>query len=388
MAYCLNCKTHLSRRYCLRNNVRLCWKCCNKLRVDLKCPPTCEYRAQEAVKISPNQIKTDCLEEYYDFIDLHTQRWITRPSPLFANQIPRFVAESVAGKDELQKKLLRLKLDRKIAESYEKHLAIDLQAKLIPYPISFEDVGRDFLKNIAEHNWNAIPSYFEQKNNKTVSTILKRLKMCRTLQKLDCFLALASGLSPDGKTAFSTFEMNHQWALTLLLAFAQNEWMLENIIFGEAALIGKENESLKHIAFALSKKEYDQALKMIEQAENIYYLSPDVQYYKGLYYSINKNPYYALRAFEEATDLDLTFAEAFYNQAFIHHADHELEKAKTLYRKTIALQPQNVQALNNLGTIYLDEKDYQQARTLFQKALDLDPNFLFARENLEMIKEK
>lgn len=54
--------------------------------------------------------------------------------------------------------------------------------------------------------------------------------------------------------------------------------------------------------------------------------------------------------------------------------DRKSTDALEMYRKIIAADPNNVEALTYIGYIYYEEKDYAQAEENFKKALALDPN--------------
>jgi tetratricopeptide (TPR) repeat protein len=311
---------------------------------------------------------------------------MTKKCDFLGGQIPIVMKDTKEGKLELSKKLSSLNLERYMAEIYEKHLGIDLNSHNLTYKKSFEDIGLEFIEAMAEEDWDNVPTYFDHKEKLTAYTIVKRLRHKKEINELSYFSVMASGISQDGKSAFSSFEIDYKYDMSVIYVY-KGDWKVENIIFSDINLIYSEEENIKHIASAFVQKDYQRAWQLITQAEEIYYLSPDVQYYKGLYYSINGNPKEALVYFKEASDLDVTFAEAIFNQAFIHHSQNSLEEAKKLYEKTVALQPSNVNALNNLGTIYLAEKDYQAARSCFQKCVEIAPDFKFAIENLKQTEE-
>ena len=383
---CTKCKTHKGKRYCLRNNKHICWTCCNDLRVDLLCPNECEYHAKENSDPRDNKVKADSLSEFYDFIDKHTRLWLAKKSSFFDNEIPILLKETAEGRAKLVEKLSSLNLDKKMAEIYEKHLTINLNAKKIPYEKSFEDIGFDFLQNLGEENWELLPMFLSPKDKVTNEKIITRLKNKKEIIDLKYFTVIASGLSKEGNSAFSSFELNYKTDFSLVFVDIQGEWKIDYFIFGEVNLLQSETESIKHIASFLANEQYDRAIQLIRQAEDIYYISPDLQYYKGLYYSLKGEKEEALKAFTEASELDTFFAEPIYNQAFIYHSDKNFEEAKRLYNKTLSMQSNNVNALNNLGTIYLFEKDYETAKSYFEKCLEISPDFKYAQENLKRIE--
>jgi tetratricopeptide (TPR) repeat protein len=239
---------------------------------------------------------------------------------------------------------------------------------------------------MGDEKWHLIPNFFSHKDPVTVNKYIARLKQKKEIKEMNYLTVLASGISTDGHSAFSSFDINYKSDVSLLYVNVKNEWKIDNVIFGEINLIYSETDTIKHIANYLAQKEYERAFTLIKQAEEIYYLSPDILYNKGMYFSLKSQLNEALKAFAEAAELDVLFAEPLYNQAFIYHSENKLEEAKRLYEKTLTLQKNNVNALNNLGTIYLQEKDYGNAKYYFEECLKFDPEFQYAIDNLKLVE--
>ncbi|MCL2063618.1 MAG: tetratricopeptide repeat protein [Candidatus Cloacimonetes bacterium] len=348
----------------------------------MKCPTECEYHADENENLLESRIKADSLAEYYDFIDKHTYYWLV----VRDKYIPAEKKQDPEGKKEIEEAFRAIK-DRKSAEIYEKHLGINLNTEVMPYTKSFEDVAMDFLQSIGIGNWELVRLFFSHKDPVSIEKYIERLKNRKEIKDLAYLTVLSSGTSQDGDMAFSSIEVNYTNDFSIILVNVEGDWKIDNVIFGEINLIYSENDTIKHIAHHLQTKEYDRAFQLIKNAEEIYYLSSDIQYNKGLYYSLMGENENALKAFAEATALDVSFSEAYFNQAFIHHSHGNVDEAKVLYEKVIALQPNNVNSYNNLGTIYLFLKDYEKAKNYFEKCLELVPEFKYAEENLKRIEE-
>ena len=382
---CAKCKAHFGRRYCLRNNKYICWMCCNDVRTDHKCPKECEYKSTDPKNLSQIQIKTDCIAEFNDFIEKSIQIFLTKKNGLVDNQIPIQIKDTPQGKELLTQKLSELKLSKTMASIYEKHLQINLNSKNIPQHKNIEDFGKEFFLSVGEQDWQAVKKCFAPKDEITLESYIKRLKIQKELINLEHFMFIQTGTSKDGKDAFSSAEINCSEYVSIIYKNLNEDWLIDNMIFGEINLIYSETDTIKHIASALSKNEYDISLQLLTQAENIYFLSPDIQYYWGLYHSLTGDVEMALKAFKEASELDTGFVAALYNQAFILHSKNDLESAKALYKKTLQIDENYINALNNLGTICLYEKNVEEAKIYFQKCLDIDPNYNYAKENLNKI---
>lgn len=74
-----------------------------------------------------------------------------------------------------------------------------------------------------------------------------------------------------------------------------------------------------------------------------------------------------------------------YAQAFQEHQEGNLDEAKHLYKKVIRIDPQNTQALNNLGVIYMKKKVHKWAIIRLQDALKVKYAYPDAHYNLACI---
>jgi len=379
---CTICKTHHGKRYCLRTNKHICWKCCNESRIDYKCPPECEYRVAEQKNLSNWQIKTDCLSEFHDFLDKHTKAWIAKKSSFFDDEVPLLLKKTAEGKKLLESRLGRLDLDKTMAYYYEKHLEIDIDSKNKPYTRSFEDTVKEFIETIGEGRWDNVSVFLYAPQDTTRQKIVERLKKRKEMQHLDYYMVMASGISTDATEAFSSIEINHDLDMSIILKQIGEDWRIENIIFGEINLIYSETDSAKHITFALSKSDFSRAYQLLKQAEAIYYLSPDIQYYWGLYYSLQNKNKEALSAFVESSTLDPTFIDPIYYQALIHYSDKNITTAKDLFSKAVQIDDKHISSLNFLGIISIEEKNIAQAKNYFEKCLQIDEKNVNALYNL------
>jgi tetratricopeptide (TPR) repeat protein len=75
-------------------------------------------------------------------------------------------------------------------------------------------------------------------------------------------------------------------------------------------------------------------------------------------------------------------ARAFYEKAMRFHKRDRLQDAKRFYQEALRLDPDYVDALNNLGVIYIRDKDYTSAQKSFERAVRLRPEYVDAHYNL------
>jgi len=82
------------------------------------------------------------------------------------------------------------------------------------------------------------------------------------------------------------------------------------------------------------------------------------------------------------TKQEIAESKAFFAQALERQLEGKLEEAKSLYKKVVKIDPQNMQALNNLGVIYMSQKRYKWAIIRFNDALNIKRNYTDAHYNL------
>ncbi|MBM4312715.1 MAG: hypothetical protein FJ122_02210 [Deltaproteobacteria bacterium] len=101
-------------------------------------------------------------------------------------------------------------------------------------------------------------------------------------------------------------------------------------------------------------------------------------------------PQDARAAVQGRTAPDTAPAEVRYREALSAHRSGDHKRAEALYGGVLALDPDHVRALNNLGVLYMGEQKEDQAIVLFGKAIVLkrdyvDPYYnlacLYARKN-------
>ena len=80
----------------------------------------------------------------------------------------------------------------------------------------------------------------------------------------------------------------------------------------------------------------------------------------------------------------LTIKETF-DLAVQNHQNNNLQDAQNYYQKVLALDPNYVPALNNLGNILLELGEHQKAKECYEKAIEIDPNYANAHNNLGII---
>jgi len=62
-------------------------------------------------------------------------------------------------------------------------------------------------------------------------------------------------------------------------------------------------------------------------------------------------------------------------------------EARFRFQRAVELDPDNVQALNDLAVALEQEGEFDKAREAYQKALDLDPGNIYIQQNFDLFRE-
>ena len=81
---------------------------------------------------------------------------------------------------------------------------------------------------------------------------------------------------------------------------------------------------------------------------------------------------------------NLTAKETF-DLAVQNQQKNNLQIAKNLYKETLKINPNYVDAHNNLGIIFQALGEFKKARSSYQKAIEIQPDYANAHNNLGIV---
>jgi len=87
------------------------------------------------------------------------------------------------------------------------------------------------------------------------------------------------------------------------------------------------------------------------------------------------------------TKKNLTIEETF-SLAVKNHQKNNLQIAANLYKETLKINPDHIDANNNLGLIFGALGEFQKAIDCYEKAIQINPNYASVRNNLGLVFEK
>ncbi len=391
---CKSCKEYPGHRFCLRKDKHICWKCCNQMRSDLKCPDECEYRLRKKhgeVSYLQFESKVDSKTEYAELFKYVADYWMQHEVTELDSQLPILMSQTEDGRIELEKYFSKYQFPLLISDYLKQRLKVKVPCDQKDEAIHYEQFAIAYMNHLLSGDWDKVLAMYEPaihaKENGLTSKFIEHFKGQSTFRKMNNYDLLSAGMSARTKEAFVTFEINKNRDFTVILMPYEDSWIVTRQIFGSISLVTSENEGIRFIATAIAQKELDKAYRYLINYIQVYYFSSDLYYYQGLYYTMKGDNKHAREAYQTSITLDPSLIESQYNLAYIAQSENSLEEAKTLYLKILKDYPDYINALNNLGTIYLFEKNYQEAESCFNKCLSVNPDFEYAKNNLEKLQE-
>jgi len=127
---------------------------------------------------------------------------------------------------------------------------------------------------------------------------------------------------------------------------------------------GKKEQA--HALFLLAVERYIKALQLYPNYAEIH------QNLAAVYANLQDLPS-AIRAYEEALDIDSTRGDTWSNYGQALYKDGRLDEAAHAFKNAMQLLPEQPEPYNNLGNIYAERADYTASIHWYQQALERDP---------------
>jgi tetratricopeptide (TPR) repeat protein len=389
---CKICHDRASQRFCLRKGKEICWKCCNKMRFDRKCPQECKYSLKSEDGIIISRTNADSLAEYRDLVRRLMDLWIRMPEPGLSGEIPENLATSKDGRDRLINYFNISGISNIYDVKYLKYKLGLKELELQREPNNYEDCGNDYLSFlIAGEYLKAVRlrTGYAVISGKAeyLEDFIKQQRDDSVIKKMKDFKIISSALSEDKRQGLVYYDINGKYDLSLRLIKEEEGWQVASHYNGKMELINGENESIKQVAILLAKNERGQSEELLKKYLSIYPDSADLHYLKGMLENIRGRKKNAKSSFLRAVRLDPDFIDAIYNYALLLQLDNEIEKAAGYYEQILAKEPEDIKSLNNLAAICIDRGELSTAENYLQRCSDLDADFEPCKANWERLKE-
>lgn len=382
---CGICFTERFMRDCPRKKRKLCWRCCNDLRCDSLCPSSCSYSAKADANSPFPNFKADSRTEAMDVLKKTVDFWVGHQNPLLDDKTPlQYAQESSQGmfswlsgfqfpaQFPVEYMMQRLNLPIKEAEAFS-----DAEACAEHYMDAIIRLAYNELRSFTP-NQNPLAD-LEERYTELIQAITD-------LSQVTAFNILNSALSEDGMTTLVFVELNHRKNWTLVLSRATGEWKIRQNIADSPQVYFNQNNEYNAIADALGKADDAKAWDLLEANKKLYPDSPDLYYYRGLYWQLVKEYDKAAVDFFNAVALDNNWAEPFFNLGMLSINKADFAQAGIWFLETTKLQPDNLNARNNLASCYAATGNKLQAKEIWENLLQEYPTFELAKTNLERLE--
>ncbi len=141
--------------------------------------------------------------------------------------------------------------------------------------------------------------------------------------------------------------------------------------------MGKKEISLKKLLFEKGVNQADQA----SDAQLAQQLADDFAVLKGKYETRGKE----LKEIKKELRGLKNSAQGLFKQGVICLKKGELFDSAGYFNAVLALEPENLKALNNLAVIYNEMEMFEKARAILEKILAIEPDNEIAGRNLELL---
>lgn len=416
---CRKCTEERAVRFCLRNNKELCWSCCNELRSDEKCPPACVFTPKNvSEKTGIPQLKTDSRTELIDFWGKYLPRWAYKPVLELGGKTAMEVRADASGKEILLKWLsgygfpdveIKTAIFKKLelgtvglwvmdgTRDFESGIAnpdtkqIDnLCYEAETYPqLNVEALAAQYLDAVIAQDWQAVISkhtlYQEFVLSNVSENYISVLSRHPLLKKVTQQHIVNAGWSEDKMQAFVLMELNRRENWTMVYILHQHSWHPYQLIWGTIQDYYAQKQHFKEIVAALAAGNLTISWDKLQRLKDLYPLSADLAYYRGLYYKLEHNPAKAKLSFEDAVAFDPTWEQPLHHLALAYMQDKDFESPLPYLNQILKFHPVDLDALNNLGVCYMGLGQQEKAEKIWRQALQLNPDNELLKKNIDRL---
>jgi Flp pilus assembly protein TadD len=164
--------------------------------------------------------------------------------------------------------------------------------------------------------------------------------------------------------------------------------------FNKTSFNGKRGESLtKQVPPPLAAQKEDTPPKSVgveQEGGKAGRLASDVlnHFNSGVTFYNQKEFSKAIQAYQKAIELDPNYVEAYNNLGIIYQMMGDVDRAFGAYQKATEISPRYEKGYNNLGILLLLKGRYEEALEAFQKVLAINPNNIESHINLGILFKK
>jgi TolA-binding protein len=380
---CKRCHTERALRMCPRTKKGFCWKCCNETRIDLKCPGDCPYSPRVESDSPFPAFKADNNHEAVHATKNYIDLWVNKANPAFEGQSPKQLADH--DKPRALEILSSYQFPGNFPVEYLMQ-RLGIQPQESPATKHAEDIVTDYLNHVIALEFDQLRAFtlnnspladLEQRYRDLVSTITD-------YKKLKNYSFIHTGMSEDGAQSIVFVELNHKDEFCFILREHESHWYIRQCVAGNPALYFKQNGVFQRLANHLANAEAAQASSEISEAFRSYPDSADLYYYRALYWLLEKKTDKAKVDLFNAIAMDNNFGPPYMHLGILYLNEKNYPEAELWFAALCKLEPQNMDAANNLGIALLAQGKKEEAISIWKSILKQNPNYEMAKKNLEL----
>ncbi|MFO7660391.1 MAG: tetratricopeptide repeat protein [Candidatus Cloacimonadaceae bacterium] len=388
---CKICTDERAVRFCLRSNKDIGWKCCNHYRSDGKCPEPCPHTPKQEQGQSPlSRVKTDSRAEFLDFLDRQLQFWMHTKVTPFGNYSPYEMAQDPMERQKLTDWLSEFNYpDFEIQNLLNKKLGLNMTVRKEPITHPEILVAR-YLDAAIAQDWDKVMAFHLTDidiEEKTRQDLKERLAKHPVLSKIKSWNIIASGLAEDKVSFFSWTEINNKEDWCFFFKKDNNEFVLEQVIWGSLQDYYDQSKIFDAIAVALSKLKYDFALKHLDKADKVYPLSAELLCHRFVYSAMQNQHSNALELMQQCAALNRDKIQLFYRMGVLYLGNQLFGVSRLFWEIVLEETPRDMNAYNNIGFCLMQLDQPEEAVAIWNKALEIEPNAAVIKKNLEHYAE-
>lgn len=381
---CRVCRDEKALRPCPRRDKSIGWRCCNEMRVDQRCPDTCQYASKiDTQQQSPfPSFKADSVAEFTHALKLYIDLWVNRPNPALEEASPASVAARTPSK--LLDWLSGFRYPSVFPMNYL--LAkLQLPRQDEPSVADPESIASSYLDAVITLDWQSLRQYTinQEADPELASRYSAIVSSVPILKKLKHYSIIHAGLADDGITALVYLELNRKADWTMIFTNVNGTWQLRQQLAGTPSLFYSQNETHRQLAEALGAGKDEAAWQILQRNLPLYPDSADLRYYLALYWQLVKETDKAKVEYFNAVALDNDFYAPAFSLGSLNLAENRVQEAQFWFEYLSVKHPDDLNVLNNLAACHAGKGEIDAARSIWRQMLTKDPSFELATKNLE-----
>lgn len=177
---------------------------------------------------------------------------------------------------------------------------------------------------------------------------------------------------------------NFNWTNTLTFF----RWTLKFSPFSYNAHYCLGNYYADNGLFSSAINEYEKVMEIIGENKDKIWLLPVMHHNIGTMLSRKGLLDEAEKEYKKAIELDPELIDAYNDLGCFYIKRGDIAKAKEVFNEALKVNPKSEKIYYNLGVIYAQKNDFEKASALWKKALEINPNYDVVKAAIKSLKDE